>query len=342
MKFLFLKLGGIFIVLLALYLFSPLQHKDQTFYFPSSNGDDIVHVLEKNGYTVRWPDLLLLHYSTAPTQGWYSVSCDACTRVDFFTTLHEKKTETMDVVVYAGETAEELTERLANDMKLDQKKLLAYYHRHTVFNEGDIFAGQYTLARNADENTSMAHLLETSREKLVAYALEHFKEVPKIAELKALLTMASIIQKESNSVKEMPHISAVIYNRLEKGMKLQMDSTLNYGAYSHTIVTPERIKTDTSYYNTYKHKGLPLQPLSAVTLEALYAAKYPAKGDYLFFMLSPKGGHSFAATYAEHLENLKLFRMYQKERDKKKKQEESAKEEEEKEKNDSNVTVIKK
>jgi UPF0755 protein len=101
-------------------------------------------------------------------------------------------------------------------------------------------------------------------------------------------------------------------------MKLQMDSTLNYGEYSHTVITPERIKTDGSYYNTYKHKGLPPYPLGTVTQDALYAAIHPLKSDYLFFMLNEKGEHNFASIYKEHLENIKKFRTHQKkkERDK--------------------------
>ena len=322
MKSLALKLCILLVVLLVVYIFSPLPKTSKTFYFSSSNSDAIIKILEENGYKVRWIDRLMLEYSKMPTKGWYSVACNSCTRFSFFTTLHEKKTKTMNIVVYAGETAEALTLRLANDMKLDPKKLLQYYHKHTLFQEADIFAGSYTLARNADENTSMAYLFDISRKSLVSYAVKYFKDVPELVELKVLLTMASIIQKESNDIEEMPLISSVIYNRLEKGMKLQMDSTLNYGKYSHTIVTSERIKTDTSYYNTYKHKGLPLQPLSTVSLDALYAAKYPAKSSYLFFMLSPTHGHSFSATYAEHLENIRIFRVHQKKKKDKKKREE--------------------
>jgi len=96
-------------------------------------------------------------------------------------------------------------------------------------------------------------------------------------------------------------------------MKLQMDSTLNYGKHSHVVVTPERIKSDMSYHNTYKHKGLPPYPLGTVTLDALKAAMSPQKSDYLFFMLDPKGGHNFTATYDKHLENIRAFRVYQKE-----------------------------
>jgi len=303
----------LFLLLLpVLYRFVPLNDVPRTFYISSSKIEGVTKSLEQNGYMVTWIDRLMMQSTEVPTKGWYSVDLDVDDRLDFFKTLYKHKSRTMGIVVYAGETAEELTSRLANDMKLDQKKLLAYYNKETLFNEADIFADHYTLARKADENATMTYLFDLSRRALVGYAVEHFKEEPELSELKVLLTIASIIQKESNSVEEMPLISSVIYNRLEKGMKLQMDSTLNYGKYSHTIVTSERIKTDKSYYNTYKHKGLPLQPLSSVTLDALYAAKYPARNDYLFFMLSKTGGHNFSATYAEHLANLKTFRIHQK------------------------------
>lgn len=300
------------LLLPLLYRFVPLNDVSRTFYISSSTLEGVAKSLEQHGYTVTWIDRLMMRSTAVPTKGWYSVDPDAYDRLDFFKTLYKHKSRTMDVVVYAGETVEELTSRLANDMKLDQKKLLAHYNKETLFNEADIFADRYTLARKADENATMSYLFDLSRRALVSYAVEHFKEEPELSELKVLLTIASIIQKESNSVKEMPLISSVIYNRLEKNMKLQMDSTLNYGKYSHTIVTPERIKTDNSYYNTYKHKGLPIQPLGTVTLDALTAAKNPANSDYLFFMLSPTQGHNFAVTYAEHLVNLKTFRIHQK------------------------------
>jgi len=303
-----------FILLPVLYNLLPLKGVPKTFYISSSKLEDVKKSLEQNGYRVTSIDRLMMQSTEVPTKGWYSVDIDAYNRLDFFRTLYQHKAKTMDVVVYAGETAEELTGRLANDMKLDQKKLLAYYNKETLFKEADIFADRYTLARSADENTTMSYIFDVSRRVLVSYAVKHFEEEPEISELKALLTIASIIQKESNSVKEMHLISSVISNRLKKRMRLQMDSTLNYGKYSHTIVTSERIRTDTSHYNTYKHKGLPPQPLSSVTMDAFHAAKYPKESDYLFFMLAAEGGHNFSATYAVHLENIRAFRVHQKKR----------------------------
>jgi len=61
----------------------------------------------------------------------------------------------------------------------------------------------------------------------------------------------------------MPKISSVIYNRLKRGMPLQMDGTLNYGLYSHVRVTPERIREDRSPFNTYLNRGIPPYPVSS-------------------------------------------------------------------------------
>ena len=315
----------VFMLLLLIpltYNLIPVNEGSKTFYIPSSNIDDVVKTLKTNGYEVTWVDKLMLRLRKIPDEGWYSVEPTEKGRFLFFQHLYKQKTdELMDVVVYAGETKDKLTARLANDMKLDQEKLLTTYEKIAHFKEADILSQRYTIARKADENATMQYIFLDSRRKLNTFFKEYFNETPGLMELKIIYIIASIIQKESNSVHEMPLISSVIYNRLEKGMRLQMDSTLNYGPYAHTIVTPERIKSDESDYNTYKHNGLPPHPLSTVTLDALEASLKPITSDYIFFMLNKKGTHNFTATYDKHLENIKAFRTYQKERKKKKERE---------------------
>ena len=88
-------------------------------------------------------------------------------------------------------------------------------------------------------------------------------------------------------------------------MKLQMDGTLNYGKYSHLKVTPKRIREDTSIYNTYKHKGVPKLPVCNVSFDAIRAAIFPKKTDYLYFMKNKKGMHDFTRYYSTHLKNIK-------------------------------------
>jgi UPF0755 protein len=119
------------------------------------------------------------------------------------------------------------------------------------------------------------------------------------------VAIASVIQKESANKEEMPIVSSVIYNRIKKGMKLQMDGTLNYGKYSHIKVTPKRIREDKSIYNTYKINGIPSVPVCNVSIEAIQAAIFPKETNYLYFMKSKNGTHNFSCNYSTHIRNVR-------------------------------------
>ncbi len=115
------------------------------------------------------------------------------------------------------------------------------------------------------------------------------------------VAIASVVQKEAANNEEMPLVAAVVFNRLKKNMPLQMDGSLNYGQYSHSKVTPERIRNDTSPYNTYKYKGVPPYPAGSVSLQAIEAVFNPAQVDYLYFVRDRNTGtHKFSKTYEEH------------------------------------------
>ncbi len=127
-----------------------------------------------------------------------------------------------------------------------------------------------------------------------------------LSKWKDVIIKASIIQKESANVEEMPLVASVIDNRLAKNMKLQMDGTLNYDEFSHTKITAQRIKEDTSYFNTYLYTGLPPSAVCIVSIDAIMAALNPAKTECLYFVRDKKTKkHIFSATYNEHLENIK-------------------------------------
>ncbi|NPA50577.1 MAG: endolytic transglycosylase MltG, partial [Epsilonproteobacteria bacterium] len=128
-------------------------------------------------------------------------------------------------------------------------------------------------------------------------------------EFEKYLIIASIIQKETHHKEEMPLIAAVIYNRLNRDIPLQIDATLNYGKYSHTPVTPYRIRNDKSKYNTYYHKGLPPKPLCSVSIDALKAALNPPKLGYLYFVRTINGYHRFSISYKDHLANITLYKV---------------------------------
>ncbi|NDC39272.1 MAG: endolytic transglycosylase MltG [Proteobacteria bacterium] len=125
-----------------------------------------------------------------------------------------------------------------------------------------------------------------------------------------ILTLASIVEKESGSVDEQPLISSVFHNRLKQGMKLQSDPTVIYGiANFNGDLTREDLLTP-SAYNTYTNVGLPPGPIANPGLSAIRAALFPAQSTFLFFVADGKGKHLFANTLQEHNENV---RKYQKE-----------------------------
>lgn len=291
------------------YNYIPVYQGKSTFYLPSSDLNTVIDTLKENGYGVSRIDKIMLQFFQTPEKGWYTVNKIPKQRFTFFENLSTQKAKTMRVKIYAGETSIQLTKRLANDLKLDATILLQEYRRLTKYLEGDVFSGFYQVARKADERAIITALFQKSEAKLKQFAKRNCAETkPDELEWKILLILASIIQKETYHTSEMPIVASVIENRLNRGMKLQMDGTLNYGKYAHKRITSSRIRKDTSYYNTYMHGGIPPAPLSTVSIDALHAALNPKKTNYLFFMLNKEGKHTFSSTYKQHVKNIKAFR----------------------------------
>lgn len=312
-------LSTILILLLLtplVYNYIPVQKGKTTFYLPSSDIDSVIDTLKENGYGVSKIDKMMLQFFKAPEKGWYSVKKTPKQRFTFFEILSSQKAKTMRVKLYAGETSIELTKRLAYDLKLNEKKLLEEYRKLSKYLEGDILSGYYKVARKADEHAIITALYQMSQEKFKSFTLLNCSAIESNElELKVLLILASIIQKETYHTSEMPIIASVIENRLNKGMKLQMDGTLSYGEYAHQPITSKRIRKDKSYYNTYIHGGIPPTPLCTVSIKALDAVLYPEKTDYLYFMLNKEGKHDFSVSYKEHTENIKAFKSNKHEKD---------------------------
>ena len=127
---------------------------------------------------------------------------------------------------------------------------------------------------------------------------------PAIADTLQLLTLASIIQKESYQTDEQPLVASVFHNRLERDMKLQADPTVIYGILASGRqwdgdIRRSDLREDTPY-NSYVHRGLPPGPICSPGKGALSAALNPATSDFLFFVADGKGTHRFSRTVAEH------------------------------------------
>ena len=125
-----------------------------------------------------------------------------------------------------------------------------------------------------------------------------------------ILTLASIIKGETDKIEEMPTISGVYHNRLRIGMRLQADPTIQYLLPDGwRRLTNKDLEID-SPYNTYRYSGLPPGPINNPGKEAIFAALYPEKHQYLYFVADGKGGHLFGKTHREHINNVKKYRKW--------------------------------
>lgn len=223
---------------------------------------------------------------------------------DFLYLLTSAKAAQSQITLIPGETMYFFLKDISQKFSLNEERLKKAFKQYSPYQEGVILPDTYKIPNGINEEEIIKNLVSFSLNKhknLAKKMLGKYDE----KEWFKYVAMASIIQKEAASIDEMPLVSAVIYNRLKLGMPLQMDGSLNYGEFSHSRVTPERIRKDKSPFNTYLNKGIPPTPVGSASIEAIKATLNPAKVDYLYFVRNKQGKHSFSKTYKEHKENFK-------------------------------------
>ncbi len=153
-------------------------------------------------------------------------------------------------------------------------------------------------------NTSDIAILKRAHQKMVAEVAKvwegRMENLP-YADQNQLLTMASIIEKETAVAEERDRVASVFINRLRIGMRLQTDPTVIYGmgaGYTGKL-TRKDLETPTAY-NTYTISGLPPGPIAVPGEASLKAAAHPAKTPYLYFVADGKGGHTFTTNLVSH------------------------------------------
>ena len=124
-----------------------------------------------------------------------------------------------------------------------------------------------------------------------------------------LLTLASIIEKETGQVDEMPIISSVFHNRLKRRIPLQTDPTVIYGIEAFDGNLTRKHLTTATPYNTYLIKGLPPGPIASPGLAALQAAAHPAETSFLYFVSRGDGHHEFSVSLKDHNQAVRRYQL---------------------------------
>jgi len=296
----------VFITILF-YLTLPIESKRVVF-IPKGSTSNALSYLNQNGYSLNFVDRISLFFIGYPQSGWMDMGLKSdttkLTKLDFLYKITTSKAALATVALIPGETYYFFLNDLAVKLKLPREELFRVYYELAYKKDGNILSQTYNLPIGMNPRDLLLYLFQYTEEEYQKYSTKIFGKYNK-DEWYRYITIASVIQKESASKGEMTQVSGVIYNRLAKKMKLQMDGTLNHGEFSHTKVTPTMIANDNTSYNTYKFAGIPSDPVCAVEFEAIKAAIFPAKNSYLFFMKKIDGsGHSFAQSFSDHKANI--------------------------------------
>ncbi len=260
--------------------------------------------MSNENYNVGKLDSIILRLIGSPQSGWINVGTTKTTRADFLYKLTTAKAALQNVTLIPGETTYIFLNELSRNLNLDRNILQHEYESQTKRQEGAFVPNTYRLPIGITEKELIRILLSKSLLQMKNLSIKIFGNYNEKKWFQ-YVAIASVIQKESANINEMPLVSSVIFNRIKKGMKLQMDGTLNYGKYSHVKVTSKRIKEDKSIFNTYIYRGVPSVPVCNVSFEAIRAAIFPAKTEYLYFMKSKNGNHDFSCNYTTHLRNIR-------------------------------------
>jgi UPF0755 protein len=178
--------------------------------------------------------------------------------------------------------------------------------------EGFLFPATYNIPPNATPASVLAMLVDEFKQRADAAHLEEGAAELGISPYEAVI-VASLVQAEARRPQDFPKVASVIYNRLDAGMPLQLDSTLHYAVESRgEIATSDDLRDIDSPYNTYKLTGLPPTPVDSPGDDALKAALQPADTDYLYFVtVNLRTGRTlFAETLAEHNQQVQILQQY--------------------------------
>ncbi|MGP4090204.1 endolytic transglycosylase MltG [Streptomyces sp. KR55] len=176
--------------------------------------------------------------------------------------------------------------------------------------EGYLFPATYPLSEKATPEQLLSTMVDTANRKFNGAPIAAGAQRNAMNVYQAV-TIASIVQAEAATKADMGKVARVIFNRLERGMPLQMDSTINYALNRTKLRTTLNDTRIDSPYNSYQRMGLPPTPIDNPGEEAMRAAINPTPGNWLYFVTVKPGDTRFTADYAEHQRNVAEFNAQQ-------------------------------
>lgn len=235
---------------------------------------------------------------------------------EFLSKLAKGIQDPVSITILPGRTEARIVESVSENLQFDSLSF------HKILNDssflmkmglqpkdviGRLYPNTFFVYWTASPEKVFKRILEEFKKSVVLTYQERFKELDKT--VGEILTIASIVEWEAQKESEKAIISGLYWNRLERGMRLQADPTVNF------VVGKRRRLLYQDYqlehpYNTYLYRGLPPGPITNPSLSSIKAALYPEDHEYLFMVATPDGKHGFSRTYDEHLRKSKKWREW--------------------------------
>jgi UPF0755 protein len=171
--------------------------------------------------------------------------------------------------------------------------------------EGYLFPNTYYFTPFVTEKEILVAMMDQFQRAFTIELRRRSREIG--LNLREVVTLASLIEKEAGAEAERPLVSAVFHNRLKQKMPLQSDPTVIYGLKNFSGDLTRKDLRSASIYNTYRIQGLPPAPICNPGLSSLKAALYPASVPYLYFVSKNDGTHLFSASFKEHDQAVKTY-----------------------------------
>ena len=290
----------------------PLQ-EDKVVNIPSRAGvTDIADILQREGVidNNRWAfigSVFALRARSDLKPGEYQFQKNASLR-DVISTIVDGKVVQHSITVPEGLTSEQIVARLSdNDIFSGSVR--------EIPREGTLLPETYKFPRGTPREQVIARMQQAQKRVLADIWERRNPDIP-IRTPEQLVTLASIVEKETGKADERSRVAAVFVNRLRQKIKLQSDPTIIYGLVGGKGTLGRPIKRSEiqqpSPYNTYVVEGLPPGPIANPGRASLEAAANPARTRDLFFVADGTGGHAFSDSYDQHQKNVAKLRAMEK------------------------------
>ena len=284
---------------------------------PGSSTKTIAKQLRQEGVIRSWPAFLLLHYyKVQPLQAGEYLFDRPANAIEIYRRLAKGDVNARTVVIPEGYNLFDVAQAVEAAglgsrqdfirVARSERGLISDLAPKAQSLEGYLFPDTYNFSRTQSLNDIVAAMVRRFRQEARGLGLS--------ADVNRVVTLASIVEKETSVADERPLVASVYFNRLARKMGLYADPTVVYAALLDGRYRGTIYQSDLEYnspYNTYRYSGLPPGPIANPGRAALQATMHPASSDYLFFVSDANGGHRFARTAREHNRNVALYRQAQ-------------------------------